>query len=226
RAKDVNAMFADSEVDAILSFRGGWGCNRILEYIDFDIIAQNPKPFIGFSDITSLLLSIYSKTGLVTYHGPVGKSDWTDYTASNFKNCWMKEQAFTATSKLGSILKVKGGRVRGKLLDGNLTVLTAMTGSGYLPEWQDAILLVEEVGEDVYRVDRMLTQLRLAGVFEKINGFIFGKCVNCKVDSGPHFTLNEIVRQHISEFNIPAFIGANIGHIADMITLPVGLNAE
>lgn len=226
RAEDLNTMFADTEVDAIIPFRGGWGCNRILEYIDFDGIAENPKPLIGFSDITSLLLSIYAKTGLVTYHGPVGKSAWTDYTTAHFRKTLMQPDPFTMKNTLGDIQTITGGKASGKLLGGNLTVMTAMFGSEFLPEWEGSILFVEEVGEEIYRVDRMLTQLRLAGVFDKINGFIFGKCVGCEAEEGPHFTLKEIINQHLAEFNIPTYIGANIGHIDDMITVPVGLNAE
>ncbi len=226
RAEDLNAMFADPEVDGIIPFRGGWGCNRILEYIDFDLIAQNPKPLIGFSDITSLLLSIYAKTGLITYHGPVGKSHWTDFTTRHFRKTLVQTEAFSMQNAASEIETITGGKAAGKLLGGNLTVLTAMIGSGYLPDWQNNILFVEEVGEEIYRIDRMLTQLRLAGVFDKISGFIFGKCVNCETEPGPHFTLKEIVKQHIAEFNIPAYMGANIGHIDDMLTVPVGLGAE
>ncbi len=226
RAEDLNAMFADENVNGIIPFRGGWGCNRILEYIDFDIIAQNPKPLIGFSDITTLLLSIYAKTGLITYHGPVGKSHWTDYTTNHFRKTLMRAKPFSMKNRFDETETITGGKATGKLLGGNLTVLTAMMGSDYLPDWENNILFVEEVGEEIYRVDRMLTQLRLAGVFDKISGFIFGKCVSCEAEPGPHFTLREIVEQHIAEFNIPAYMGANIGHIDDMITVPVGLEAE
>lgn len=226
RAEDLNAMFADPKVDGIIPFRGGWGCNRILEHIDFDLIADNPKPLIGFSDITSLLLSILAKTGLVTYHGPVGKSHWTDYTKTHFRKALMQTDPFITRNRRSHIKTITGGKATGKLLGGNLTVLTAMFGSSYLPKWEGSILFVEEVGEEVYRIDRMLTQLRLAGTFEKINGFIFGQCVNCEAEPGPHFTLKEVVNQHLAEFNIPAYMGANIGHIDDMITLPVGVEAE
>lgn len=226
RAEDLNHMFADPEVDGIIPFRGGWGCNRILEYINFDTIAENPKPLIGFSDITSLLLSIYAETGLITYHGPMGTSAFTDYTTRHFRKTLMQTDPFSMQNTTGSIKTVRSGRAKGILLGGNLTVFTAMIGSDYLPAWDNAILFVEEVGEEVYRVDRMLTQLKLAGILDKINGFIFGKCVNCETEPGPHFSLKEIVEQHLRDFDIPAYMGANIGHIDEMLTVPVGAEAE
>lgn len=139
RAEDVMDMFADAEVDGIIPFRGGWGCNRILEYIDFEVIAENPKPLIGFSDITSLLLAIYAQTGLVTYHGPVGKSTWTDYTTEHFRKTLMRADPFTMKNRLDDIHTITGGKARGKLLGGNLTVMTAMVGSGFMPEWEGKI---------------------------------------------------------------------------------------
>lgn len=233
RAADLNAMFVDPAIDAILPFRGGWGSNRILEYIDYNSIQQNPKPLIGYSDITALLLAIYARAGLIGFHGPVGSSDWTNFTWAYFKKALMQPAPYTlknwrgaSSPSLNSIKTITEGQAAGVLLGGNLTVLTAMLGSAYTPDWNDSILFLEDVGEDVYRIDRMLTQLRLNGVFDKINGFIFGKCTNCTVSEGYHFTLEQIVKDHIKEFGIPAFLGANIGHIADMLTVPVGVQAQ
>lgn len=225
RAADLNAMFADPEVNAILPFRGGWGSNRLLEYIDYEAIRQNPKMLIGFSDITTLLLAIYARTGLVTYHGPVGKSEWTTFTRSYFRKGVMQSQPFRMQSKK-DITTLRSGRAAGTLLGGNLSVLTSMLGSAYLPRWRNSILFLEDVGEDVYRIDRMMTQLRLNGVLEQINGLIFGQCTNCGVSSGHHFTLEQMLKDHIKEYEIPAFVGANIGHIDDMFTLPIGIRAE
>lgn len=226
RAKDLNSMFADSEVDGIMPFRGGWGCNRILKYIDFELIADNPKPLVGFSDITTLLLAIYSKSGLVSYHGPMGTSNWGPFTTSHFQQSLMQTDPFMMKNTIGNIETITGGKASGPILGGNLTVLTAMIGSDYLPDWNDTILFVEEVGEEIYRIDRMLTQLKLAGVLDKVNGFIFGICTGCQAEPGPHFSLQEIVTQHVGHLDIPVYMGANIGHIDKMITVPVGAQAE
>jgi muramoyltetrapeptide carboxypeptidase len=231
RAADINTMFADSEVDGIMCFRGGWGCDRLLDYIDFDTIRNYPKPLIGFSDITALLLSIYAKTGLITFHGPLGVSEWTPFTTSYFEKALIKAQPFTMKNMdsdrpADSIHTIREGKATGKILGGNLSVLSSMLGSDYLPGWDGCLLFLEDVGEDVYRIDRMLTQLHLNGIFEKINGFIFGKCTDCAVQKERYFTLEQILDQHIGDYNIPAFFGANIGHISNIFTLPLGMRAQ
>lgn len=227
RAEDLNTMFLDPDIDAILPFRGGWGAGRILEYIDYEVIRNNPKPLIGFSDITSLLLAIYAKTGLVTFHGPVGKSEWTSFTQSYFQKALMQPKPFAVQNKEESkITVIREGVAEGTLLGGNLTVLTSILGSGYLPDWNQSILFLEDVGEDIYRIDRMLTQLRLNGIFDQINGLIFGKCSNCSVREGNHFTLEQVLNQHIQDYDFPVTSGVEIGHVEDMFTLPIGIPAR
>lgn len=232
RATDLNAMFADSTVDAIMPFRGGWGCNRILPLIDFETIKNNPKILVGYSDITTLLLSIFAKTGLITFHGPVGKSEWTDFTTRNFKDVLGgKQNQFhipenDICKKCDDLSVITPGKARGKLLGGNLSVLSAMMGSDYLPDWNNSILFLEDVGEDVYRLDRMLTQLKLNGVLEQISGFIFGQCTSCEMSGDQSLSLKQVFNDHIKPLGVPAFSGAMIGHIDNMITLPVGLPAE
>lgn len=229
RAEDINAMFADSSVDAIMAYRGGWGCNRILEYIDYDLITSNPKIIVGYSDITSLLLAIYQKTGLITFHGPVATSDWTDFSISHFQKATGSSESFSLDTRYNIfsederyLVTQRKGRARGKLLGGNLTLLTSMIGSDYLPEWEGNILFVEDVGEDIYRIDRMLSQLKLSGILNKISGFIFGQCTSCKSSDPQGFSLQQILNQHIKPLGIPAFSGTHIGHIGNMFTLPVG----
>ena len=233
RAADLNAMFADDTVDAILPFRGGWGGNRILSMVDYDLIANNPKILVGFSDITSLLLAIYAKTGLITFHGPVGKSDWTDYTLTHFERMLSGQQATTigipensTCSDCRELSVITPGETKGTLLGGNLSVLTAMIGSDYLPDWQGSILFLEDVGEDIYRIDRMLTQLKISGILEQLSGFIFGQCVNCDRANDYSLSLKQVFEDHIKPLGIPAFSGAMIGHISDMVTLPIGLEAR
>ncbi len=232
RAADLNAMFADDTVDAIMPFRGGWGCNRILPFIDFETIRNNPKILVGYSDITTLLVSIFAKTGLITFHGPVGKSEWTDYTTQSFKQVLGgKLNQFHIPEKgvcesCDELAVITPGQATGKLIGGNLSVLSAMMGSDYLPDWNNSILFLEDVGEDVYRLDRMLTQLKLNGVLERISGFVFGQCISCEMSSDQSLTLKQVFDDHIKPLDVPAFSGAMIGHIDNMITLPVGLSVQ
>jgi len=237
RAADVNTMFSDPEVNAVFTLRGGWGCNRILDLLDYESIAKHPKIIMGYSDITSLLLALNAKTGLVTFHGPVVVSTWNKYSTDFVKQLLFDAETFSMenpqetgdnlTQVKDRVLTINSGKASGKLLGGNLTVLTAMVGSDYLPDFSDSILFLEEVGEDVYRVDRMLTQLKLAGILDQLSGFVFGKCSKCKPgESYGSLTLEEVLDDHIKPLGIPAWYGSMIGHIENKFTIPVGINAE
>lgn len=226
RAKDLMNMFRDDEVDGILCIRGGWGCNRILPLLDFEVIRSNPKALIGFSDITSLHMAIQKNTGLTTFHGPVGKSEWNTFTLNSWKAVLL--EASKAVYKIPvdqtDSYVIHSGEASGRLLGGNLTVLTSMIGSDYLPDFEGAILFLEDIGEDVYRIDRMLTQLEMAGILKQIKGFVFGKCTDCT--AGPNsLSLKEVFTDHLSNYDIPSFYGAMISHEENNITLPVGIRA-
>ena len=237
RAADVNAMFRDPSVDAILTVRGGWGCNRILPLLDYESIRANPKILVGYSDITSLLIALYAKTGLVTFHGPVGTSTWNQFSTSYFRRVLFDAEAVTFENpavKGDNLVQTKDridtiapGTARGVLVGGNLSVLTAMIGSPYLPRWKGVILFLEDDGEFVYRMDRMLTHLRIAGIAEQLAGVIIGKCTKCEpgLDYGS-LTLEEVYREQIAPLGVPAYAGAMIGHIENKFTLPVGTEVE
>ncbi|MEP1150422.1 MAG: LD-carboxypeptidase [Balneola sp.] len=227
RATDLMEMFQDSSVDAIICIRGGWGCNRILDLLDYKLIRKNPKPLIGFSDITSLHNAILNKSGLVTFHGPVGKSDWNSFTKNSFEEVLIsgKEAQYILPDNQPDAYKIYPGISQGSLKGGNLSVLVAMIGSEYLPDFKSSILYLEDVGEDVYRIDRMLTQLKLSGILDDITGFIFGKCTNCNAGSNS-LSLKQVFKDHIEPLKIPAFYGAMISHDDKNITIPVGLKAE
>lgn len=227
RVSDLHAMFQDPEVDGIICIRGGWGSNRLLPLINFDLIKKNPKVFVGFSDITSLHLSILKKTGLVTFHGPVGKSDWNTFTVDSWNSVLhnAEKAEFALPEQEVGAFTINGGTTSGKLLGGNLTVLTSMIGSEYLPDFKDAILFLEDVGEDVYRVDRMLTQLKLSGILQELNGFVFGKCTECGQNANS-LSLKEVFDDHLKELHIPAFYGAMISHEEQNSTIPVGVKAQ
>ncbi|MBE9184913.1 LD-carboxypeptidase [Microcoleus sp. LEGE 07076] len=228
RAADVNTAFADDEVQAIFTGMGGWGCNRILPLLDYNIIRNNPKIIIGFSDITALLLAIYAKTNIVTFHGPLGVSSWSPFTVNYLKKVLFDGGPVTLQNSQSVPFQTIGrGTARGKLIGGNLSVIAAMVGSAYLPEWEKSILFVEEVGEEVYRIDRMLTQLKLAGILDRISGFIFGQCTKCDAEKPQEsLTLAQVLSDHIRPLKIPAWYGSMVGHIREQFTLPIGKEVE
>ncbi|QHG14710.1 LD-carboxypeptidase [Nostoc sp. ATCC 53789] len=229
RAQDVNLMFSDRTIKAIIPMRGGWGCNRILPLLNYSLIRSHPKIIIGYSDITTLLLAINARSKMITFHGPVATSTWNQFTVDYFKRILFNGEAVTMQNLNPSEVRVETiapGKATGKLIGGNLSVLSAMIGSPYLPSWNKSILFVEEVGEDVYRIDRMLTQLKTAGILNQIAGFIFGQCTKCSLGDEPSFTLMQVLQQHLLPLGIPAWYGSMIGHIKDKFTLPIGLEVE
>jgi len=239
RAEDINRFFADDSVRAVLPIRGGWGSARVLPYLNFDVIRKNPKILLGYSDITALLLSVHAKTGLITFHGPNGMGRWDAWSLDYLKRVLFNAESVTMEnprqlSDKNSLVQVENrlrtitpGTARGRLLGGNLTVLTTILGSPYVPSWEGAILFCEDVGEDLYRVDRMFTQLKLVGALEKIRGFVFGTCSECGPGEGfASLTLEEILNDHIKPLRVPAWFGAMIGHAMPQWTLPVGADVE
>lgn len=238
RAADVNAMFADDEVRAVFAVRGGWGCARILPHLDFATIRANPKLLVGFSDITALHLAIAAKAGFTTIHGPNASSAWGKLSWDAFRPLVFDGATPVYATPAGTEdrLVQRNGRIRtfgagkasGRLLGGNLTVLAALMGTPYLPDFDGAILFLEDVDEAEYRIDRMLTQLRLAGILGRVAGVVFGQCTSCRATGGTTsgFTLSEVLQQHLSPLGIPAFQGALFGHIADQYPLPLGVRAE
>lgn len=233
RITDIHDMFADKAVKAIVCVRGGSGTSRLLDRLDYKMIAQNPKILLGYSDITALILALYAKTGLVAFHGAVGISTWTKKLADAFNAQFVanKPAVFENPKSKGDnivqtkdrIATISPGTVDGVLLGGNMTVLTGLCGSSYLPDFKEKILFIEEVDEDMERVDRMFCQLKNAGILAMIKGFIFGKCTNCKPSGGyGSVTLDQLFNDYIKPLKVPAYSGAVIGHIAEQFILPVG----
>lgn len=226
RASDINQMFADPTVQGMIATGGGWGSGRILPLLDYDLIRKNPKIFLGYSDITALLLGLHSQTGLVTFHGLLGTSLWNPYSVSWLKKILFEGQAVTFKNPPNLQVEIiYPGQAQGRLIGGNLSVLSALVGSEYLPNWQDTILFVEDVGEDIYRVDRMLTHLKLAGILDQISGFIFSQCTACTKGEGnePSLTLSQVLMDRVQPLGIPAWYGSMIGHIRDQFTVPLGI---
>ncbi len=239
RAADLNAMFADPSVDGIFALRGGFGSPRILPYVDYEAIAANPKVFMGYSDITALLSAIHRKTRLVTFHGPIAKQNFTGYTLSQFKRVLVRPQAKTV---LGApppfevsegrvprdhrLTRLFPGKARGQLIGGNLSILVKLIGTPYEPDYTGKILCLEDVREEPYRIDGMLTHLWLAGRLQKLKGIVFGKFTDCAPSSGNSFSLEEIFGDRCEELKIPALRGLMMGHIDDQAVLPIGMEVE
>ncbi|MBW4670204.1 MAG: LD-carboxypeptidase [Cyanomargarita calcarea GSE-NOS-MK-12-04C] len=239
RAADINQFFGERDVAAILPIRGGWGCSRILPYLDYSLIRRNPKILVGFSDLTALILGLNTKAKIITFHGPNGLSSWnktqTEYFLKVlFKGETVTFQNFKDDDDSNRLMQVKyrrqiitPGKAKGKLIGGNLSVLSAIVGSPYLPDLNGAILFLEDTNENIYRIDRMMTHLKIAGLFDRLAGFIFGQCPGCLPDADyGSLTLEEVVWDCIKPLGIPAWYGATIGHMETVLTLPIGLDVE
>ena len=233
RAGDINAMFADDEVKAVICLRGGSGAARLLPLLDYDAIRANPKVVLGFSDITALHCGIHAQTGLVTFHGPNGSSSWNEFNADQFRRMFFERELMQYRNEVDAgdelvqrknrTLTITGGKARGELVGGNLSVLVALAGSPYLPDFAGKILFLEDVSEAPYRIDRMLTTLKLMGALDGIAGFIFGECSDCDPGEGyGSLTLDQIFDDHVKPLGIPAYRGAMIGHIRKQFIVPVG----
>jgi muramoyltetrapeptide carboxypeptidase len=238
RAADVNAFFADAEVKAVMAIHGGWGSARVLPLLDWDTIGAHPKVVAGYSDVTGLHCGLHARTGLVTFHAPGGLSDWPPFSVDHFHRVVFEGEAVTMVNPPHDPEKtlvnhdsrtrvITGGRARGRLVGGNLTVLTALVGSPYIPSLEGALLFLEDINEEIYRIDRMLTQLELAGLLAGLRGFVFGTCKNCDPGQGyGSLTLEEVLDDHIRPLGVPAYQGAMIGHQGRQFTVPTGIEAE
>ncbi|QOW23030.1 S66 peptidase family protein [Novilysobacter avium] len=233
RAGDINAMFSDPEVKAVIATRGGSGAARLLPLLDYEAIGSNPKALLGFSDITALHNAIHAQTGLVTFHGPNGSGSWNRFNVDQFERVFFKRELMQyrnvqdpgdeLVQRRNRTITITGGKARGELVGGNLSVLVALAGSPYLPDFTDRILFIEDVSEAPYRIDRMLTTLKLMGVLDRIAGVIFGECSDCEPGNGyGSLTLSQILDDHLKPLKIPAYQGAMIGHIRQQFIVPVG----
>jgi muramoyltetrapeptide carboxypeptidase len=233
RLDDLMSMFADTNVKAIFTTRGGFGSIRLLDKIDYDIIRNNPKILMGYSDITALQLAILAKSNLVSFSGPMVAPEFgVDLDPITEKYCWSvleysKEIAFESSELKTNILKT--GIAQGPLLGGTLSIICSLLGTSYLPSFQNAILVLEDIGEDEYKIDRYFSQLKLAGIFNQISGLVLGNFTNCKSNPNsetPTRSLDDIIRDFISEMNMPVLGNFNFGHERKKFTLPIGIQAE
>ena len=234
RAEDLNEAFADKNVKAIICSRGGYGTPRILDKIDYNIIKKNPKIFVGYSDITALQLAILKKTGLVTFSGPMMAVEFGGnvdaYTEQMFFDM------LTRSDKIGPLrshrdfrFSFKGKKKsRGRLIGGNLSLIVSILGTAYVPNFSGSILLFEEVSEEPYSIDRMLVQLRLAGVLSEVSGVALGQFTHCKPEepNKPYRTIEQILREDLYSTGITTVSNLPYGHVPIKMTLPIGVLAS
>jgi muramoyltetrapeptide carboxypeptidase len=234
RADDLNKMFADKEIKGIICARGGYGCARILPYLDYQVIKNNPKVLVGYSDVTALLFGIYAKTGLVCFHGPVGISTFNDFSIQYFRNVLLnqiKDLQLISKSDNSPIKIIKSGKATGILAGGNLSIVVSLIGTPYDVDFKGKIVYLEEIGEEPYRIDRMLTQMIQSGKFDGAAGIALGVFHKCEPkEKDPEFpksfTLFEVLEDRLFKLGIPAIYGLSFGHITDKFTLPFGTLAE
>jgi len=239
RLADLHSMFSDTQVAGIWCARGGYGSGRLLPSIDYRLIKKNPKIVVGFSDITALLQGIYKETGLIGFHGPVGASDFTDYTVEYLTKILIEpsdklnialskeNESLAKTDRVFQTATIRGGIATGKLVGGNLSLLAPLAGTKYQPNINRKLLFIEEIGESPYRIDRMLTQLRQSYPLKAAAGIILGVFRGCEKKEGSRsLSLLETLTDRLGDLNIPVFYGAAIGHIGDNLTLPIGGKAR
>lgn len=242
RVADIHEMFGNPAIKGIVCVKGGYGCTRMLGMLNYELIRANPKPLIGFSDVTALVNAIYQRAGLVAFHGPVGTTIHRDYNAEQFRRVVMEPSApHLIPNAEGDLERAKqysvsqrytivSGNAEGRLAGGNLVLITCMLGTPYEVDLAGKIVCIEEIGEEPYRIDRMLTQLIEAGQLQKAAGIAFGICNDCETsekDNAPNsFTLREVIEERIKPLGIPAAYGLSFGHNIHNLTLPIGTRAR
>ena len=240
RAEDINEMFRRNDVQGVLPVQGGWGSMRALPYIDFEMIRKNPKVFVGFSDITTLLLAFHKFAGLVTVHGPIVRHSFNEYVRDYYSRAIMsaaplgllQQPALPAgetVNRENRIVTVVGGKATGELIGGNLSLLVTTLGTPFQIDFKGKLVFIEDVGEEPYRIDRMLTHLFLSGTLNDAAGFILGKFKECDPKTAGYLgslTLYEIFKTRFEPLGKPCISGLSFGHIRDHISLPIGVKAS
>ncbi len=241
RLEDLHTMFSDRAIKGIFCIRGGYGSARLLHKLDYGLIRKNPKPLIGYSDITALHQAIFKNTGMVCFHGPAGTTDFTDYTVGCLQRVLIKP---LKTTRLECVKQnkmvaqgaekpysIRCGTAKGKLVGGNLSLLSSLTGTYYELNMKDCIVFIEEIGEEPYRIDRMLTQLIQSGNLKRANGIVLGVFKNCETHKSYDIKkqlpqLKTVLHDRLYDLRIPVMYGFSFGHIANTCTLPIGIKAK
>ncbi len=237
RADELMHMFANPEVQGIMCVRGGYGTSRILDLLDYSLIRQNPKVFSGYSDVTAIHIAIGMNTGLVTYHGLMGVSDFNEFATGSFMDIvavpkqkyrypYLRESE-TADNPEFDKYTIAGGKAKGLLTGGNLTLLASLAGTNYEPDFKDKIVFIEEIEELTHRVDRMMIQLLMGTNLKKASGIVLGVFSECNKDDESSFlSLKEALSDILVPLNIPVAYGFPFGHIDNKVTIPYGIMAR
>jgi muramoyltetrapeptide carboxypeptidase len=228
RLADLHAAFADPAIDAIFCLRGGYGCPRLLDGIDFELLKANPKPFVGYSDITALHLAISRYAGFVTFHGPLLNADLlgdklppTESSLLSLLTGQADADAILHHPQAYRLTTLAPGSASGRLLGGNLALICALLGTPYALDSEGTILFIEDVNEPLYRVDRLLTQLRLAGALTGLRGVLIGDFAGIETDA-----LMRLMKQELAPLGIPVLAGWRSGHCDPNLSLPLGAQVE
>jgi muramoyltetrapeptide carboxypeptidase len=232
RIEDIEKMFADSAISAVFAIRGGYGAGELLDGIDYQLIKANPKIFAGFSDITALHLAFNKAADLITFHSPVLLSRFNEFTSSSFRKTLFSSepigilenpQLVSGARKIFPTRTIVSGSSDGILTGGNLTIISSLMGTPWEIDTENKILLLEDVGEEPYRIDRMLNQLRLAGKLNKARGIIFGSCTDCDRKSNIwDLSVGEVLDKYFKPLDCPSFYGLLFGHTENQLTIPMG----
>ena len=235
RADELMEMFTREDVDAIWCVRGGYGSIRILDLLDYELIRRNPKVFIGYSDITALITAIYQEAGLVTFHGPVGISDFNRFNRKSIKNVLLeplpeykypyKRDKGTKDNPEFDRYTLQGGQAEGILMGGNISVLDSIIGTRFEPDFEGKLVYLEEIGEKTYRVDKMVFHLLSGTNLPQAAGIVMGVFGDCNVNEEPTLSLKEALDDLLRPLGIPVSYGLSFGHILRMLTIPTGIRA-
>lgn len=228
RADDLNSMFSDPSIKGIITITGGSSANRILPFLDYELIKINPKIFLGISDISVLLNAIHVKTGLVTFHGPYvlfGICEMTDYNREYFRKALMQSDPIGVVREYAPRKVLKEGNASGRLVGGNLSSIRSVIGTPYEPDWRGKILFWEEYKTEPHNIDKMFGHLKLAGVLEKINGLVSGNLTMCKEKKyeGKSFEIEEIILDYCKNYDFPIMLNMDFGHNCQNVTIPLGI---
>jgi muramoyltetrapeptide carboxypeptidase len=225
RLADLNTAIQSDRIDGIWCIRGGYGAMRLLERVDYETLRRRPKPLLGYSDVTALHSALIMHCELVSFHAPTARSRLTDFARDSLCRAVAEGENPCGTAERARTLSP--GRARGRIVGGNLSLLAALTGTPYAPDLRDVILVLEDVNEDVYRIDRMLTQLKLSGLLPKCAGIIFGAFTDMPGEPSENVrSLDALFEEIAKELRVPSFAGAPIGHIDDQWTVPLGAMGE
>jgi len=238
RLADLNAALQDPAIDAIWCIRGGYGVTRILDGIDFEALVRRPRPVVGYSDITALLAGVVRRAGMIAFHGPTARAEMPPFTRRHFAKVLTGVEPAGPLEPLptpGDVLVprndrvtvIHGGRAEGVLAGGNLSLLQCLIGTRYFPDLDGAMLVLEDVNEDLYRIDRMLAHLRAVGAFATLRGVLIGRFTGLKrhMDDGS-LGVDQVLTHYFGALGIPVLNGLPIGHIDDQWTIPLGVRAR